>query len=72
MNAEPNRTTYDPAADALYVSLAPIAPGAVAETREVAPGVFLDFDAEGKLLGMEVLDASARLPAGGIPAQAAK
>ena len=63
MNTPPPRTTYDRDADALYLSFTTIAPGGVAETREVSSGVFLDFDAEGRLLGMEVLEASRRLPA---------
>lgn len=70
MNAPAPRTTYDQDADALYLYFAPIAKGAVAETREVSPGVFLDFDAEGRLLGMEVLSASKRLPDKAIPTAA--
>ena len=55
-------TTYDPDADAAYFTFATaIAPGQVAETREVAPNVMLDFDAQGRLLGLEVLGARAVL-----------
>ncbi|OUE24170.1 DUF2283 domain-containing protein [Clavibacter michiganensis] len=64
------RVTYDAAADAAYVELAdPIAPGEVASQIHslVTPGdrgeVALDFDADGRLLGIEVLHASAVLPA---------
>ncbi len=52
-------TTYDPQADALYVRMAPKGT-AVAETREVQPGVMMDFDAEGRLIGIEVLDVERR------------
>lgn len=48
-------TTYAPDADALYVYIAPKGT-AVAETREVEPGVMPDFDAGGRLIGIEVLD----------------
>ena len=53
------KTSYDPAADALFVWLGP--EGAVsAETREVSPGVLLDYDSNGQLLGIEVLDVRRR------------
>lgn len=64
------RVTYDPAADAAYVELAgPLAAGEAATTIHsiTTPGdrgeVALDFDADGRLLGVEVLHASAVLPA---------
>ncbi|ALD13997.1 DUF2283 domain-containing protein [Clavibacter capsici] len=64
------RLTYDPVADAAYVELAdPIADGDAATTIHsiTTPGdrgeVALDFDADGRLLGLEVLHASAVLPA---------
>ncbi len=54
-------TTYDPAADAMYVRLAPKGTP-IAETREVAPDVMLDFDPKGALVGIEVLAVRARWP----------
>jgi uncharacterized protein YuzE len=48
---------YDPKADAMYIRLKA---GTVAESDEVRPGVVLDFDAEGKVLGIEMLDVSLR------------
>ena len=48
---------YDPKADAMYIRLKA---GTVAESDEVRPGVVLDFDAEGKVLGIEMLDFSQR------------
>jgi uncharacterized protein YuzE len=35
----------------------------VVESEEVAPGVVLDFDAQGRMVGMEVLRAREHLPA---------
>ena len=46
---------YDPQADALYIRLAA---GKVAETEEVCPGLILDYDKGGKILGIEMLDVS--------------
>jgi uncharacterized protein YuzE len=64
------RVTYDAAADAAYVSLVDIIGDGEAATQIhsiTTPGdrgeVALDFDADGRLLGIEVLHASAVLPA---------
>ena len=54
-------TTFDPEADAVYIYLGE---GDVAETEEVAPNVMLDFDAEGRVVGVEVLTASKVLAPG--------
>lgn len=57
------RMTFDAEADAAYVYLVPeIAPGGVSQTRQCMiplPGsdISLDFDADGKLLGIEILGA---------------
>lgn len=61
------RITYDPEVDAAYIYLIPIAPGGVAKTYPCDPEavngmINLDFDREGRLLGIEVLDASQKLP----------
>jgi uncharacterized protein YuzE len=48
-------TTYDRQADAIYIRIAPKGT-AIEETREVADNVRLDFDAAGKLVGIEVLE----------------
>ena len=62
------RVTYDATVDAAYVYLVDeIGPGGVARTypcdpREVRGQINLDFDSEGRLLGIEVLDASKKLP----------
>jgi uncharacterized protein YuzE len=52
---------YDPEADALYVRFAD-AP--VTESEEVRPGLVLDFDADGRIVAVEILDASTQLSAG--------
>jgi uncharacterized protein YuzE len=55
------KTTYDADADALFVRFAD---AAIIESEEVAPGVVLDFDAEGRIVAMEVLNARTHLAAG--------
>ena len=49
---------YDQQADAMYIRLRA---GDVAESEEVRPGVVLDFDAQGQVLGIEMLDVSKRI-----------
>ncbi len=58
------RVTYDPSVDHAYVYLTKIAPGQVARTVDAGGDmtVMLDYDADGRLLGMEVAGASKRLP----------
>lgn len=55
------KRTYDPEADAAYFRLAD---GKVHDSEEVADDVVLDFDAEGRVLGVEVLNASKTLAPG--------
>lgn len=50
--------TYDPRADTLTIVLTP---GPVAESDEDRPGVVIDYDAAGNVVGMEILDASRRV-----------
>lgn len=50
---------YDKEVDAAYVYLEyPIKNGEVKRTIELNENIILDFDKKGKLLGMEVLNAS--------------
>jgi uncharacterized protein YuzE len=60
--------SYDAKADAIYIQLADeILLGGVKKTYpcdplEVGGEINLDFDAAGRLIGIEVLDASKKLP----------
>lgn len=46
---------YDPKADAVYIELAK---GKYEVSREISESVLVDEDKNGKILGVEVLDAS--------------
>ena len=50
--------TYDPNADAVYVRLSEHPP---VESEEIAPGIVFDFDADNRLVGIEVLNAKTRV-----------
>jgi uncharacterized protein YuzE len=54
------KTNYDSSSDALYVRFGD---AAIVESEEVADGVVLDFDAEGRIVAIEVLEASKHLSA---------
>lgn len=54
------RLHYDAQTNAAYLRFSG---EAVVESEEVAPGVVLDYDAEGRIIGMEVLSAREHLPA---------
>lgn len=67
---KPLRVTYDVEADAAYIYLSDeIGMGGVADSVPLDPAanrgmINLDFDAEGRLVGIEVLAASKRMPLG--------
>jgi len=50
------KVSYDKESDALYFSLDETAE--ISETEEVKPGVILDFDKKGNILGLEILNVS--------------
>lgn len=52
---------YDREADALYVQLAD---ATIVGSEEVRPGIMLDFDAAGRVVGIEILDASEHVAEG--------
>ncbi|MHA1654200.1 MAG: DUF2283 domain-containing protein [Candidatus Thorarchaeota archaeon] len=51
------RVDYDPVADALYFH---IGGGQVVSSEEISPGVIVDYDEMGDVLGIEVLSYSKR------------
>ena len=52
------KVDYDKQVDVLSVVFSD---SLVDESDEVRPGVILDFDANGRVVGMEILDASQRV-----------
>ncbi len=54
------KLTIDRQADALYLDLDE---SPAAESEEISPGVILDYNAEGKVVGIEMLHLSQRVPA---------
>ncbi|MBZ0254300.1 MAG: DUF2283 domain-containing protein [Candidatus Methylomirabilis sp.] len=51
------RITYDREVDALYIRFEET----TVTTKHLAEGIAADYDAEGRLAGIEILDASKRL-----------
>ena len=52
------KVRYDPEVDVLSIVLSD---AAVEESDEDKPGVILDYDAGGNVVGIEILDASKRM-----------
>lgn len=55
------KTVYDSETDALYLRFTD---AAILESEEVRPGLILDFDQNGKIVAVEILDASQHLAPG--------
>ena len=51
------KVSYDPQSDALYIELRPLAPG-TASNRPLNEDITIDFGPDGKVAGIEVIDAS--------------
>ena len=52
------KVTYDPEVDVLRILFSG---AAIEESDEAKPGVILDYDKDGNVVGMEILDASKRM-----------
>jgi uncharacterized protein YuzE len=53
------KTRYDRKADALYVRFSD---AKIEESEELRPGVIFDFDAEDRIVGIEILDVRKQMP----------
>jgi uncharacterized protein YuzE len=58
---------YDPQADAMYIHLKE---AEIVNTDEVEPGIMEDYDEEGNVVGIEILDVSKRIEALPLPTAA--
>lgn len=52
------KVTYDPGVDVLRILLGN---AAMEESDEEKPGVIIDYDKDGNVVGLEILDASKRM-----------
>ena len=52
------RVTYDPEVDVLRILLSD---SPIEESDQDKPGVILDYDKDGNIVGLEILDASKRV-----------
>jgi uncharacterized protein YuzE len=48
---------FDPIADAAYLE---ISDAEIESTRQIEPGIMVDYDAEGHIVGIEILSVSKR------------
>lgn len=62
------KTTYDHEANALYVKFSE---EKIERTEELRPGLILDFDGRGHIIGIEMLDAKTQLSAAALESLAA-
>ena len=52
------KVTYDPEVDVLRITLSNTE---IEESDEEKPGIILDYDKDGNIVGLEILDASKRM-----------
>ena len=52
------KVTYDPATDTLRVIFGH---SAIDESDEEKPGIIIDYDKDGNVVGLEIMDASKRM-----------
>jgi uncharacterized protein YuzE len=52
------KVTYDPEVDVLRIVFSSVP---IEESDEEKPGVILDYDKDGNIVGLEILDASKRM-----------
>ena len=57
------KLTYDLETDSLYVNLRS---GPGSDSQEIAPDVVADFDAEGRLIGLDIQHASTTIEVAGL------
>lgn len=57
MGYRPMKLEFDAQADAVYLELIDVE---VEESAEIQPGIIIDYDAEGRIVGIEVLYVSKR------------
>jgi len=60
------KTEIDKEANAAYIYFKDISEGEVAKTISLNESINIDLDKDGKILGIEVLEASKNLPKSGI------
>ena len=53
------RITYDPQADAVYIQFQE---GEYSISKEMGEGVILDYTEDGKIMGIEILEISRKMP----------
>ena len=63
------KATYDEQANALYVRFSD---AAIEASEEVRPGLIIDFDAAGRIVAFEMLDARTQLAPGALSGVAAE
>ena len=55
------KITYDKNVDAMMILFSD---SDIEETRDIAPGVYVDYDADGRMVGLEILKASQKYDLG--------